>query len=134
MANRVKIKETSIHIGDTVQVHQKIKEGDKERIQVFEGIVIAIKGSGTGKSFTVRRIASGGIGVERIWPVICPSIVKIVAKKKGKVRRAKLYYLRKRVGRQAIRVKSIKTKKEAKNEEKKPRKPRRKSSPKVSKK
>ena len=141
MANRVKINSSSdsegktiINAGDTIQVHQKIKEGDKERIQVFEGIVIAIKGTGTGKSFTVRRIASGAIGVERIWPVICPSIAKVVVKKKGNVRRAKLYYLRKRIGKQAIRVKSVKTKKDVENEKKKPRKPGRKPSPKTSKK
>jgi len=147
MANRVKIDKTTIHVGDIIGVHQKIKEGEKERIQVFKGLVIAIKGSGTGKSFTVRRLAAGNIGVERIWPIQCPSITKIEVKRRGKVRRAKLYYLRDKLGREATRietkknnksvkpVKSINKKsksKTAKDEKKKPRKPRRKSSPKVS--
>lgn len=80
--------------GDTVRVHVKVKEGDKERIQAYEGIVISIRGSGVGKTFTVRRIASGGIGVERIFPLYVPTIDKIEIVKRGRVRRAKLYYLR----------------------------------------
>ncbi|WP_448374738.1 50S ribosomal protein L19 [Fervidobacterium sp.] len=80
--------------GDTVRVHVKVKEGDKERIQPYEGIVIAIRGSGISKTFTVRRIASGGIGVERIFPLYAPTIEKIEIVKKGRVRRAKLFYLR----------------------------------------
>jgi len=83
--------------GDTVRVHVKIKEDEKTRIQVFEGIVIGKKGSGISATFTVRRI-SYGEGVERIFPVHCPSINKIEVVKKGKVRRAKLYYLRKKIG------------------------------------
>jgi len=83
--------------GDTVRVHVKIKEDEKTRIQVFEGIVIGKKGSGISATFTVRRI-SYGEGVERIFPVHCPSIDKIEVVKKGKVRRAKLYYLRKKIG------------------------------------
>jgi len=80
--------------GDTVRVHVKVKEGDKERIQPYEGIVIAIRGSGISKTFTVRRIASGGIGVERIFPLYAPTVEKIEIVKKGRVRRAKLFYLR----------------------------------------
>lgn len=79
--------------GDTVAVHSKVKEGDKERIQVFEGVVIKRRGSGINQTFTVRKI-SDGIGVERIYPVHSPNIEKIVKLKSGKVRRAKLYYLR----------------------------------------
>ena len=110
MANRVKIGETTIHVGDIIGVHQKIIEGDKERIQVFKGAVIAIKGKGTGKSFIVRRLAAGAIGVERIWPVICPSIIKIEIKRRGKVKRAKLYYLRGKIGKEATRIESKKEK------------------------
>ncbi|MFQ5822527.1 MAG: 50S ribosomal protein L19 [bacterium] len=79
--------------GDTVAVHSKVIEGDKERIQVFEGVVIKRKGNGINETFTVRKI-SNGIGVERIYPVHSPNIDKIVKLKSGKVRRAKLYYLR----------------------------------------
>jgi len=84
-------------IGDTVDVHVKIVEGEKERIQIFTGIVISRKGSGLGEAFTVRRLV-GNEGVERVWPLHSPSIDKIEVKKSGKVRRAKLYYLRDRVG------------------------------------
>lgn len=90
--------------GDTVRVDYKIKEGDKERIQPFEGIVIARKGAGEGKTFTVRRIAAGGVGVERIFPLKSPKIEKLEVVKKGQARRAKLYYLRQRVGKKAMRV------------------------------
>lgn len=79
--------------GDTVSVHTKVKEGDKERIQVFEGVVIKRKGSGINSTFTVRKI-SNGIGVERIFPLNSPNIDKLVRLKSGRVRRAKLYYLR----------------------------------------
>lgn len=96
MANRAKIGEVSFSVGDKVAVSQKIQEGDKIRSQIFEGIVIAIKGREENKTFTVRKIAGGGIGVERIWPLNSPWITKISVKKKGKVRRAKLYFLRKR--------------------------------------
>ena len=112
MANRVEIKGATISVGDEVSIHCKIKEPasskdkkEKERIQVFTGIVIAIKGKNLNKTFTVRKIASGGIGVERIWPVSSPWITKVEIKKRGKVRRAKLYYLRKRVGKKATKVK-----------------------------
>ena len=107
MALRAKFKETQFAVGDTVLVYQKIKEGDKMRRQVFEGVVIAIKGHGVGRTFIVRKIASGGIGVERIWPFNTPWISKIKVKTKGKVRRAKLYYLRKRIGKKALRVKKL---------------------------
>lgn len=84
-------------IGDTVDVHVKIIEGDKERVQVYTGTVIARKGGGTRASFTVRRIVQGE-GVERVFPLHSPKIVDVVVKKHGRVRRAKLYYLRGRVG------------------------------------
>ncbi len=86
-----------IKIGDTVRVYVKIKEEDKTRIQVFEGVAIKRKGSGTNATFTVRRI-SYGEGVERTFPLHSPAIEKIEVKKKGSTRRAKLYYLRKRKG------------------------------------
>ncbi|WP_456401889.1 50S ribosomal protein L19 [Persephonella sp.] len=93
-------------VGDTVRVHVKVKERNKERIQVFEGVVIRIKGSGTGKTFTVRK-ESYGVGIERIFPVACPSIEKVELTKRGKVRRAKLYYLRERRGK-AAKIREIK--------------------------
>lgn len=88
-------KMPEIRPGYIIQVHQKIKEADKERIQVFEGIVIAKKGKGISKTITVRKI-SHGVGVERIFPLASPLIEKIEIVKKEKVRRAKLYYLRKK--------------------------------------
>jgi large subunit ribosomal protein L19 len=106
MANQVVIKDKTIQIGDTIKVYHKIKEKDKERIQIFNGIVIRIKGHGENKTFTVRKIAIGGIGVEKIWPVNSPWISKLEVLKKGSVRRSKLYYLRDRVGKKATRVKS----------------------------
>lgn len=86
--------------GDTVRVHVKVKEGDRERIQVFEGTVIARDHGGTRETFTVRKISSG-IGVERVFPLHSPAIERIEVVRKGRVRRAKLYYLRERVGKQA---------------------------------
>lgn len=111
MANQATFGRTEFSVGDTVAVHHKFKEANKERAQAFTGIVIAIRGHEPNKSFTVRKIASGGIGVERIWPLFCPSISKIVVKKKGKVRRAKLYYLRERVGKEALKVREVDKKK-----------------------
>jgi len=108
MANQVKINETEFGVGDLIVVHQKIQEEKKMRTQPFQGIVIAIKGRGENKSFTVRKIAAGQIGVERIWPLNSPWIEKIEVKRKGKVRRAKLYYLRKRTGKQATKIKEKK--------------------------
>jgi len=84
-------------IGDTVEIHQRILEGGKERVQIFSGTVIARKGDGIRESFTVRRIVQGE-GVERIFPLHSPKIAKIVSKRKGVTRRAKLYYLRDRIG------------------------------------
>ena len=84
---------TSFNIGDTVRVMVKIKEGDKQRIQAYEGVVIAKKGAGLKETFTVRRV-SFGIGVERTFPMHSPLIEKIVVVRKGKVRRAKIYYIR----------------------------------------
>ncbi len=86
--------------GDLVDVHIRIKEGDKERIQIFRATVIAVRGRGAGKTFTVRRV-SRGIGIERIFPVNAPVIAKIDIRRKSKVRRAKLYYLREKTGREA---------------------------------
>ena len=89
-----------INVGDTVRVHVKIKEGSRERIQVFEGTVIAKKHGGINETFTVRRI-SYGVGVEKVFPLYSPVIEKVETVRKGKVRRAKLYYLRDRVGKAA---------------------------------
>jgi large subunit ribosomal protein L19 len=83
----------SFNPGDTIKVHVKVKEGDKERIQIFQGVVISRKGGGTRSMFTVRKI-SGGIGVERMFPLYSPTIDKIEVERHGRVRRAKLYYLR----------------------------------------
>ena len=91
--------------GDTVQVHVKVVEGSRERIQVFEGVVIKIKGGGIRETFTVRRVAYG-VGVERTFPLHSPRVEKIVVKRHGKVRRAKLYYLRNLTGK-AARIKEI---------------------------
>ena len=93
-------EQLAFEIGDTVDVHCRILEGNKERIQVFSGVVIARKGGGVSETFTVRRIVAGE-GVERIFPVHSPKIAKLVVKRHGKVRRAKLYYLRERSGRSA---------------------------------
>ncbi|HEX7017632.1 MAG TPA: 50S ribosomal protein L19 [Patescibacteria group bacterium] len=105
MAQSFNYNDQVISTGDTVRVHQEISEGDKTRIQVYEGIVIAIKNAGNGKTFTVRKMATGGVGVEKIFPVMMPSLKKIEVKRQGQVRRAKLYYLRGRIGKQATKVK-----------------------------
>ena len=86
--------------GDTVNVHYRVREGDKERIQQYQGIVISDRGSGSNKTFTVRKVSSN-IGVERIFPLNSPFISKIEVKRKGKVRRSKLFYLRERKGKAA---------------------------------
>jgi len=93
------------NVGDTIRVSYKIIEGDKVRTQPYQGIVIAKKGSGVSKTFTVRKIGADGIGVERIFPFSSPNIEKVKVMKKGKVRRAKLYYLRNRIGRKATKIK-----------------------------
>ena len=89
-----------VNVGDTVKVHVLIKEGEKERIQVFEGTVIAKKHGGVAETFTVRRV-SYGVGVERVFPIHSPRVAKVELVRRGKVRRAKLYYLRDRVGKAA---------------------------------
>ena len=89
-----------MRVGDTVRVHVRIKEGSRERIQVFEGIIIARKGGGIGESITVRRV-SYGVGCEKGFPVHSPRVADIETVRKGKVRRAKLYYLRERFGKAA---------------------------------
>jgi large subunit ribosomal protein L19 len=91
-------------IGDTVRVHAKVKEGQRERIQVFEGIAIKKQHGGLRETFTIRRIASG-VGVERTWPIHSPRIDRIEVVRRGVVRRAKLYYLRKRIGKAATKIK-----------------------------
>ena len=96
------LKENPINfgIGDTVKVHAKIKEGTRERIQIFEGTVIALKHGGIQQTVTLRRIASG-VGVEKTFPVHSPNVAKFELVRKGKVRRAKLYYLRDKIGKSA---------------------------------
>jgi large subunit ribosomal protein L19 len=95
----------SFNVGDTIKVHCRVVEGGKERVQIFAGIVIAKGGSGINSAFTVRKI-SYGEGVERVFPLHTPRIAKIEVVTKGKVRRAKLHYLRERVGKRALLVKS----------------------------
>lgn len=95
-----------VNIGDTVRVGVKIKEGDRERIQAFEGTVIAKKHGGIAETFTVRRVAHG-VGIERVFPIHSPSVASVEVIRSGKVRRAKLYYLRDRVGK-AAKVKEVK--------------------------
>ena len=102
---QLKAEVPTFEVGDTVRVHGKIKEGNRERIQVFEGTVIKIQGTGSRQTFTVRK-NSNGVGVEKTWPVHSPLIEKIEVVRRGKVRRAKLNYLRDRVGKSA-RVKEI---------------------------
>lgn len=111
-------KKVDFNVGDTTRVHYKLIEHEKvagktkrevheethERTQVFEGIVISIKGSGTNAMFTVRHIGAGAIGIERIFPLVSPWIKKLEVKKRGDVRRAKLYYLRQKEGREATRI------------------------------
>jgi large subunit ribosomal protein L19 len=100
--------------GDTVNVHYRVREGEKERIQQYEGIVINERGSGANKTFIVRKM-SGSVGVERIFPLYSPFIAKIEVKKKGRVRRSKLFYLRDRRGK-AARIREKETQNQPKNE------------------
>lgn len=99
---QAQLKETvdEFNVGDTVRVHGKIKEGNRERVQVFEGTVIKRQNGGNRETFTVRK-SSGGIGVEKTWPLHSPNVVKIEVVRRGKVRRAKLFYLRKLSGKKA---------------------------------
>lgn len=100
-----KFEETDIHIGDTLRVSSKVVEGAKVRIQVYEGVLIRLRGRAENRTFTVRKIGAGGIGVERTWPLDSRSLVKIEVKKKATdVRRSKLYYLRDLSGKSAVRV------------------------------
>ena len=99
-AASLKVDAPKVEIGDTVRVHVRITEGDKSRIQMFEGTVIAKNNSGIAETFTVRRV-SYGVGVERVFPVHSPNVAKVETVRNGKVRRAKLYYLRDRVGKAA---------------------------------
>lgn len=96
----IKEERPHIKVGDVVKVHVKIREGERERIQVFEGTIIARKGSGVSETFTVRRV-SYGVGIERVFPVNSPNVSKVELVRTGKVRRSKLYYLRDRVGKAA---------------------------------
>ncbi len=96
----MKTEVPEINVGDTVKVHVKIQEGDKSRIQVFEGTVIAKKHGGISETFTVRRVAHG-CGIERVFPLHSPVVEKVEIVRRGRVRRAKLYYLRDRVGKAA---------------------------------
>lgn len=91
---------SDFHVGDTVKVYGKIKEGNRERIQVFEGTVLKIQGGGNRTTFTVRKV-SNGVGVEKTWPMHSPNVEKVEVVRRGKVRRAKLNYLRNRVGKKA---------------------------------
>ena len=99
-AAQLKESVPSFNVGDTVRVSAKIKEGNRERIQVFEGTVIKKQGGSNRTTFTVRKI-SNGVGVEKTWPLHSPNVEKVEIVRKGKVRRAKLYYLRDRVGKKA---------------------------------
>lgn len=104
-AAQLKENVTEFNVGDTVKVYAKIKEGEKERIQVFEGTVLKRQGGGARETFTVRK-SSNGVGVEKTWPLHSPNVDKIEVVRKGKVRRAKLNYLRQRVGK-AAKVKEV---------------------------
>jgi len=97
---QVREEQHQFNVGDTVKVHVRIKEGERQRIQVFEGTVIAKKHGGVSETFTVRR-TSYGVGVERVFPINSPNVEKVAVVRRGKVRRAKLYYLRDRVGKSA---------------------------------
>jgi len=112
MANLIKWQDKiEFSVGDTIKVSLAVKEGEKVRNQIFQGIVIAIRGKGEGKNFIVRKIAVGAVGVERILPINTPTITGIEIVKKGKVRRAKLYYLRHLLGKKATKIKDIFVKK-----------------------
>ena len=104
-AAQLKEAAPEFHVGDTVKVYGKIKEGNRERIQVFEGTVLKRQGGGARETFTVRK-NSNGIGVEKTWPLHSPNVEKVEVVRRGKVRRAKLFYLRDRVGK-AAKVKEL---------------------------
>lgn len=102
---QLKAEVTPFNVGDTIKVYGKIREGNHERIQVFEGTVLKRQGTGARETFTVRK-TSNGVGVEKTWPLHSPNVEKIEVVRRGKVRRAKLFYLRERVGKRA-KVKEI---------------------------
>ena len=104
-AAQLKAEVADFNVGDTVRVHAKVKEGNRERIQVFEGVVLKRQGGSNRETFTVRKL-SNGVGVEKTWPLHSPNVEKVEIVRKGKVRRAKLYYLRDRVGK-AAKVKEL---------------------------
>ena len=104
-ASQMKTEVADFAVGDTVKVHNKIKEGNRERIQIFEGTVIKRQGGSNRETFTVRKF-SNGVGVDKTWPVHSPFVEKIEVVRHGKVRRAKIYYLRSRVGK-AAKVKEL---------------------------
>jgi large subunit ribosomal protein L19 len=112
-AAQMKANPDKFKVGDTVKVHFKIIEGKTERIQVYEGLVIAMKNAQVGKTFTVRKI-SYGVGVERVFPLHSPRIAKVEVMRPGKVRRAKLYYIREKIGKGA-KIKELIIKKSAKH-------------------
>jgi large subunit ribosomal protein L19 len=111
-AAQIKKEPGQFKVGDTVKVHFKIVEGKNERVQIYEGLVIAMKNSQVGKTFTVRKI-SYGVGVERVFPFYSPRIVKVEVVRPGKVRRAKLYYIREKIGKGA-KIKELIIRKTAK--------------------
>ena len=104
-AEQLKENVSDFNVGDTVKVYGKIKEGNRERIQVFEGTVLKIQGGSSRATFTVRKV-SNGVGVEKTWPIHSPNVEKVEVVRRGKVRRAKLNYLRNRVGKKA-KVKEV---------------------------
>lgn len=113
MANQIKWQDKiEFGVGDTIKVSTTVKEGEKTRTQVFQGIVIAIRGTGERKNFIVRKIAVGNVGVEKIFPANTPTVTGIEIVKKGKVRRAKLYYLRDLIGKKATKIKDVFVKKD----------------------
>ena len=115
-AAQMKTELDQFKVGDTVKVHFKIVEGKTERVQIYEGLVIAMKNAKIGKTFTVRKI-SYGVGVERVFPIHSPRIVKVEVVRPGKVRRAKLYYIREKIGKGA-KIKELIVRKNAKGHSK----------------
>lgn len=105
MSQYFSYNDSTIAVGDSIRIHQRVLEEKKTRTQIFEGVVIAVRGNGNGRSFVVRKIANGGVGVEKIFPIRLPSIEKIERKREGQVRRAKLNYLRGRIGKAASKIK-----------------------------
>jgi large subunit ribosomal protein L19 len=104
MANEMTLRGVRVGVGDVVRLHIKVLEGEKERVQVYEGMIIGIRGRETDQTFTIRKIAAGGIGVERIFRLESPWIVKVEIKKVGHVRRAKLHYVRAKSAKQVSQI------------------------------